>query len=237
MVLSRRTAVLVTVVAALAGIPATPVSADPSGGKVVARWDMDERRGATRLVDSSGHRRHGRIGSAVTTRFRSGNVVGHDFPSHFPKDEYFPGHVTTVREQNRLDPGTKPYAVTIRYRTTDGFGNVIQKGQNGAVGGYWKLEAPDGRPICVFRDRSGVAQRVKADVALDDGRWHRVTCFRTTRKVELWVDGDRLGLQRRTAGPINNRLRLAIGGKASCGADVTCDYFFGEVDLVRISKG
>ena len=203
----------------------------------MAKYEMDERRGAKRLVDSSGNRRHGRVGSKVRTGFRAGKVVGHDFPSHFPKDEYVRGHVTTIEERNALDPGPKRYAVTIRYRTTDGFGNIIQKGQNGVAGGYWKLEAPDGRPICAFQDGAGVTQKVKSDVSLDDGRWHKVSCFRTTGRVELWVDGGREALQRKKAGAVNNRARLAIGGKAACGDDVTCDYFFGEVDFVRITKG
>jgi hypothetical protein len=34
---------------------------------------------------------------------------------------------------------------------TKHFGNIVQKGQAGSAGGYFKIENPGGRPNCVFR--------------------------------------------------------------------------------------
>ena len=83
--------------------------------------------------------------------------------------------------------------MTIRYRTTSSFGNIVQKGQNGVPGGYWKLE--------------------------------------------VWVDGRRRGVHRMPAGRIDNRAPFAVGGKARCGGDITCDYSFGDLNHVRVTKG
>jgi hypothetical protein len=51
----------------------------------------------------------------------------------------------TVPNSAALNPGTGDYAVEFRMRTTHSFGNVIQKGQAGAPGGYWKFQQPSGK--------------------------------------------------------------------------------------------
>ncbi len=55
----------------------------------------------------------------------------------------------------RLDPGTSPYAVTIRFRTTADKPNIVQKGQNNVGGGFWKLVLKSGWARCHFEDSRG----------------------------------------------------------------------------------
>jgi hypothetical protein len=49
-----------------------------------------------------------------------------------------------------LNPGNDEYSVTVRYRTTHKFGNILQKGQATAKGGQVKIELPGGRVTCLF---------------------------------------------------------------------------------------
>jgi hypothetical protein len=56
--------------------------------------------------------------------------------------------------------------------------------------------------------------------------------------VTLYVDGVRTGVSNHTTGDLDNAKPWTIGGKPVCdGVEVTCDYFAGDVDRVRLSKG
>jgi hypothetical protein len=83
---------------------------------------------------------------------------------------------------DRLNPRRHAFAVTVRFRTTRSFGNVIQKGQAGSPGGYFKWEIPKGRLTCLFRgvvDGTKVGRAVNSGARrLNDGAWHAVTCKR-----------------------------------------------------------
>lgn len=48
--------------------------------QVLADWQMNEARGATQLLDSSGNGLHGTIGTKVVLGARSGGVTFHSFP-------------------------------------------------------------------------------------------------------------------------------------------------------------
>ena len=80
--------------------------------------------------------------------------------------------------------------MTIRYRTTRSFGNIAQKGQNGAKGGYWKFEAPGG-------DRSPACSRVPTASGVPPARAPRSPTASGTpsgasgprRRVTMYVDG------------------------------------------------
>ena len=54
-----------------------------------------------------------------------------------------------------LRPGSSDFAVTVRYRTTENFGNILQKGQSGGNKGYWKFQQPKGIVSCLFRGADG----------------------------------------------------------------------------------
>jgi hypothetical protein len=203
---------------------------------------MGEPSGATVMTDSSGNRLNGTIGSAVRTGVSMAGADGRTAyqwaftqPNAAPAK---PERLIKVPDDSRLDPGTRDYAVTIRYKTTQAFGNLLQKGQSGASGGYWKFQAPKGVLSCLFRGADG-SRSVNSGVALNDGGWHTVRCERTADRVTMTVDaGTTKQITRRAlgvTGNISNANPLTIGGKANCDQiKVTCDYFTGAIDYVRI---
>ena len=89
---------------------------------------------------------------------------------------------------------------------------------------------------------------VEVDVEYDDGQWHTVRCeldrdnpFYSYGILRLYVDDMSSPIQinplTEPLGDINNAAPLTIGGKANCDQiEVTCDYFDGDVDAVRIER-
>ncbi|MCW3818373.1 PKD domain-containing protein [Micromonospora sp. DR5-3] len=213
--------------------------AQATATRTVAFWSMDEPAGSTVLTDSSGNGRNGTVGAEVVTGVRYAGSTGHRFATHLPSDmEYVPGHVDLVPHSTDFNPDAGDFSFTIRYRTTYSFGNILQKGQGATVGGYWKFEAPGGKPKCLFRGGDGASRTGYTDVSIADGQWHTVTCNRTSSYVEMYVDGVRTSRLTGPTGTIANNWQLSIGGKSSCdGVKVTCDYFAGDIDYVKILKG
>jgi hypothetical protein len=217
---------------------ASPVGA--AATNVLANWQMNEATGARTMADSSGHGINGAIGSAV----RTGRVSGAD---HFfawgyvrPKDPPpKPERLIQVND-SRLNPGTRDYAITMRFRTTRNFGNMIQKGQSNTSGGYFKWQIPRGILSCLFRGRSSTGAVIQKGVnsgptPLNDGAWHTVRCERTAAQVQMTVDGVVTGTNRGSSGRISNTVPLTIGGKLLCDqVATTCDYFQGDIDYVLI---
>ncbi len=148
--------------------------------------------------------------------------------------------------QGRLDPGTQPYAVTIRFRTSADKPNIVQKGQNNVGGGFMKLVIKNGWPRCHFEDgqqRSSAIGFVNTNVPkVNNNRWHTLRCERTLTGVRVTLDAgtpnEATKFKSGTVGNINNTNPFMIGGKAYCQVEgVTCDFFNGQLDWVRIEKG
>ncbi len=226
-------------VVAAAGVLAGVSPAQAVATRTVAFWSMDEPAGGTVLTDSSGNGRHGRVGDEVVAGTRYDGATAHRFAYHNPADkEYVPGHVDLVPASNDFNPEAGDFSFSIRYRTTKSFGNIMQKGQGGTAGGYWKFEAPEGKPRCMFRGGDGATRTGYTGTSISDGRWHTVTCNRTASYVEMYVDGVRTSRLTGPSGTIANNWQFSIGGKSSCdGVNVTCDYFAGDIDWIRLVKG
>jgi hypothetical protein len=241
MTLSRRRlltsvcAVAAVLVAAGPGVAGTSASA---ASRTVADWEMNEAKGATVMTDSSGNGLTGSIGSMVTTGVGYAGATGYRFSYVTPNTPpAYPQKLVTVPENDLLDPGTSDFTLTIRYRTTHGFGNIIQKGQATSSGGQWKLQAPKGILQCVWTGSLRKAA-MGSPTALDDGSWHTVVCENTGTRIGMSVDGGAMRWVAKTTGSINNSRPVSIGGKTSCDqVNVTCDYFAGDIDYVRIQKG
>ncbi|MDG4802064.1 PKD domain-containing protein [Micromonospora sp. WMMD980] len=237
----RRTAARlgVAAVVAAAGVTAGAAPAQATATRTVAFWSMDEPASSTVLRDSSGSGRHGTVGGEVVTGAIYTGATGHRFATHLPTEEQaVPGHVDLVPHSTDLNPDAGDFSVTIRYRTTYSFGNILQKGQGNTTGGYWKFEAPGGKPRCLFRGGDGASRTGYTDVAIADGQWHTVTCNRTSAYVEMYVDGVRTSRLNGPTGTIANSWQLSAGGKSQCdGKKVSCDYFAGDIDYVKILKG
>jgi hypothetical protein len=208
----------------------------------VADWEMNEAPGATTMVDSSGHGLNGNIvaGPEVTTGFMFDGATGYHWLRKIPNTPpAAPAHIVQVPDNDQLDP-TDPavtYTLSIRYRTKEKFGNIIQKGQATTRGGQIKIQNPMGQPSCLFNGALGrVATR--ATRPLNDNAWHVLTCVRTATRVTLLIDGVENNHHNGSTGAINNNFPYTVGGKISCDQiTVTCDYFAGEIDWVHITKG
>jgi hypothetical protein len=231
----RRT---LTVSVALAGVLVMAAPANAAINRPVAIWQMNEAAGSQTMVDSSGNGRHGVIGSNVQEGTAlPGGGTGYRFPYKRPNTPPAdPQHLVTVPNSTALNPGSGDYAVELRMRTTHSFGNVIQKGQAGSPGGYWKFQQPSGKIACLFRGSGGSSTAsAGSTVRVNDGNWHTVRCERTSSMVTMTIDGVVTGRNRNPTGTISNTRPVTIAGKGHCDqVEITCDYFSGDLDYVRI---
>jgi Concanavalin A-like lectin/glucanases superfamily len=206
----------------------------------LADWEMNEPSGATTMIDSSGHV-NGTIGSAVNTGVSILGATAYQWPFTSPTAPPAKPERIVQANSNSLNPGSGTYIVSLRFRTNQNFGNIIQKGQAGASGGYFKIENPNGRINCVFRgvNSSGtlVRKAVQSPTATSDNAWHVATCTRTSTGLTLTIDGTVVGTAKGSTGKISNTRPVTIGGKLNCDQiKTTCDYFTGALDWVKISN-
>ena len=237
----NRTRILATVgVGALLSLATTTGAASASGSSVLD-LELDEARGATTAADTSGLGHDGAVGSRVT--MNSGYAT---FQYHSPSEGIYYGadQLITIPDaaDGSLDPGTGDFSVEIRYRTSHPFGNIIQKGQARTAGGQVKFQQPKGKISCMFKTPTGTATASSGTTLLNDNQWHVVHCDRTPTSVTMYVDGVKTMRINHNTGNLDNKKPWTIGGKLDCntaagsGAD-SCDYFAGDIDYVRITKG
>lgn len=214
-----------------------PASSTSAVASPVLNLQLNEKAGATVARDASGLNHHGTIGSHVTM-----NGAHADWDRHSPSEgiSYGVRHLITIPDaaNGSLDPGSGNFSITLRLRTKDSFGNVLQKGQATTAGGQVKFQIPGGRLSCMFKTASGTATASSGTKLLNDNVWHVVRCDRTPTSVTMYVDGVRTSRINHTTGSLNNTKPWSIGGKPECnGQTVSCDYFAGEVDYVTMTKG
>jgi hypothetical protein len=232
-------AVVVGVAAALVSLSAMSTGAVASGAGYVLDLELNEPAGATVAVDSSGLGHDGAIGSHLIM-----NGAYADWDRHLPAEGIYYGydHLIAVPDaaDGSLDPGTGNFSVEFAFRTKEKWGNLIQKGQAATRGGQVKFQIPGGRLTCMFKTSSGTATAGSRQLLLNDGKWHDVRCVRTTSAVTMFVDGDRVSRTNHSTGALDNTKPWTIGGKLNCGPESgadSCDYFAGDIDFVRITKG
>jgi hypothetical protein len=228
---------LLAVPAIIAGILSLASPAQAAIDRPVAIWQMNEAAGARTMVDSSGNGINGTIGDDVLAGTAlSGGGTGYRFPFVAPNQPPAnPERLAQVPHRSALNPGSGNFAVEFRMRTTRNFGNVVQKGQAGAPGGYWKFQQPSGKISCLFRGSAGSSTASSGSVRVNDGQWHVVRCERTSSSVTMLVDGVVTGRNRNPTGTIANTRPLTVAGKLNCDqAEITCDYFVGDLDYLRI---
>jgi Concanavalin A-like lectin/glucanases superfamily len=214
-----------TVVLFAASAQAAPVA--------VGLWHLNEARGATVARDSTSPANNGRISGAVTT-----GIAG-----HFGTAYHFSGGLVTVPDSSALDPGRRPFTVSMFLRVpaslSIGDYNVLQKGRATTAGGQYKVEIGGaeqrgvGKPRCSFVDSSRKAVVVKAsstDIA--DGQWHLVICRRSASSVSISVDGSVKATTSITLGSIANASPFLFGGKG-----VGLHSYIGDMDEVSLRIG
>ncbi len=221
--------------------PSTAAGRAASTPQTVLDLEMNEAPGATVAVDTSGLGHNGAIGKHLVAH--NGYIT---WDRHSPDEHIYYGadHLIMVNDaaDGSLDPGTGNFSVEFRFRSTAKFGNVIQKGQATTVGGQVKFQQPKGYMSCMFKTPTGTAS-IKSSIFTSDGAWHTIRCDRTPTEVDLYVDGVFNKRIRHTTGNLDNKKPWTIGGKFDCdtskpgtGAD-SCDYWAGDMDYVRITKG
>ncbi len=244
----QRVRVLIpTLLIAVSLVAIVPAPAGAAANEVLANWQMNEGRNADVMFDSSGNGIHGDIGSAVDTgQTFGGGVVAYQWDYVSPTAPPAKPERLVVIDDDRLNPQSDDYAITMRFRTTHPFGNMIQKGQSGQVGGMWKWQMPSGQLVCLFRGVGPQGQQYEEVVnsganlpRLDDGQWHTARCERRQDQLILTIDeGTPNERVRRANGPtgnISNPIPVTIAGKLNCNQQsITCDYFTGEIDYVII---
>jgi hypothetical protein len=236
--LQGRTASVLTAAATLVLTMTAPAGATAS--RTLADWRLDEPIGATTMQDSSGNGLHGVIGSAVQTGtpFDSG-ATGYRWSNVRPNEPPAKPERLIQIDSDALNPGNRDYAVSFRYRTTRPFGNIMQKGQATTPGGQFKFELPAGNVTCLVRGSAG-RRAVRSTGVYNDGQWHTVRCERTATGIRMDILDASGTLQetRKLIGPtgtLANNIPMTIGGKLNCDQiTVTCDYFAGDIDWIKI---
>jgi hypothetical protein len=222
-------------------LTAATSTASAAGLSTITDWELNESAGAAVMHDSSANGINGSIGSDVVTGVTYNGASGYRFPYVEPSQLSGPEPQRLVQvDGGQLNPGTRDFAVTIRYRTGYQGQNLLQKGQAATSGGDFKLDSADGGGgvlDCMFRGPQG-RLKVTSVKSLDDGQWHTVRCERTSSAVTMMVDGTVTDRQSGWTGNISNSVPLTIGGKLDCNATtVDCDYFAGDINYVSVQAG
>jgi hypothetical protein len=208
---------------------------------LTADFEMNEPVGATAMTDATGNGNTGNIIASpeITTGTVFDGATGYTWTRRPPNQPpAVPEHVIQVPDDIDLEPGPNvgTFTIELRYRTKENFGNITQKGQSTTKGGQWKIQNPQGMPSCLFKGSIGrVATRVK--VPINDNLWHVLTCVHTPTRVSVLVDGVEVNHKNGSTGTIDNSIPMTVGGKINCNQDtITCDYFSGMIDYIRIGK-
>jgi PKD repeat protein len=229
------------------GLALPQQAAQAAANNLVGDWELNEAPGATVAVDSSGngfdgavdpaaaaHGLHTGVTDGINTFYRWDNRTGG--PTALPVEEE---RVVQIPDNDQLDipDATTTYMLEFRFRTSKPYGNYMQKGQSTSVGGQIKVQGPGGRVQCLFKGADGTRVGTGSPTPLDDNQWHTVQCIRTETQVKEFVDGVRVAVKNGETGPINNKKPMVFGGKPSCDqVAVTCDYFVGDIDYVKVSN-
>jgi hypothetical protein len=232
----RFSTALVAATATAALMPVATSNASVNARSVL-NLQLNERAGATVAADTSGERHNGAIGSHVVM---TGSYA--DWDRHAPNEgsAYGNAHLITVADDSdgSLDPEGSDFTIEFRFRTRDSFGNIMQKGQATTAGGQVKVQIPKGKVSCMFKTPAGTSTATSGTTPLNDNAWHVIRCERTKTSVTMYVDGVRKGRNTNATGVLNNNKPWTFGGKSECNATtVSCDYFAGEIDYVRMTKG
>jgi len=133
---------------ALVAISPTPAGA--AATEMLADWQMNEGTNASVMNDASGNGIDGLIGDAVLTGQSVQGATAYTWTNTNPNQPPAKPERLIQVDDYQLNPFEDDYAITVRFRTTRNFGNIIQKGQSNNLGGNWKWQIPSGQLSCTF---------------------------------------------------------------------------------------
>ena len=239
-----RTGMVVALVAL--ALPVGLANANAAAPSTVADWEMNDAAGTTVMLDSSGNGNDGAIQSDAAPMLLTGvNLGGTDtgFRWSNVKPNLPPATPQRVVQapSDQLNPGTRDWRISFRYRTSHPFGNIVQKGQSQSKGGQIKFQLPQGQISCMFKSSTGMRRSIKTIGAYDNNVFHVVVCTRLASGVTLDVydsSGTTLLETRHingSSGTISNTIPMTVGGKINCDQiAITCDYFAGDIDWLKV---
>jgi hypothetical protein len=224
---------------ALVGAVMIPALTGCAASTQITQWEMNEPVGATVMKDTSGSGINGAIGNEVQVGSVREGRTGYGAPwvGNGPGATVHRGKLVVVND-SRLNPGTQDYVVATTFRHVITGTNVLQKGQAGLPGGYFKIETHLGHVTCFFEGANGVISSVVSPKTYNDNVFHAYRCERKAAfGVRLSVDNVVVGTNPKQPGNISNNQPFVIGGKYACDqTTVECDYFSGMIDRVAVAR-
>jgi hypothetical protein len=212
----------------LAGLLALMSSTAAAAAAPTALWHMNETSGTT-MTDSSGHGYNGTI-SNVKLGVAGVSGTGYQFNGSTSR--------VIVPDAPGLDAGSANFIVTVNVAFTslpaDDY-DLVRKGLASTNGGDWKMEIMpvNGQGIarCYWRGTAGSKTKT-AGPNLADGRYHTISCRKTSTTIALIVDGTTYS-STKTIGSIDNSAPISVGAKAGSGGD----WYKGRMDEVSLTIG
>ena len=198
-------------------------------------------RPGTRVRDVTGHRHHATVvvsGRGRLTRENGLTGMAAGFPSACRRCGRA---ILQIADARPLDPGIAPFrfgaAVLVRPLQAQAGKdpNLVSKGLQNQRGGQYKLQLVGSRPRCTVAGGEG-SVTTPLGPSLDDRRWHRVQCTRTSRVVSIQVDGSTRAQATGRIGRVVNTAPVLIGGKA-VGPAGGNDQYHGDLDQVYLHVG
>jgi hypothetical protein len=187
----------------------------------VALWHMDEISGS--VMHDAVRNHNGRLRN-VQLRQPGYSLFAYGFTG---------SSYVTVPSAGDLNPGSANITVTIHLKTTltpKSDWDVIRKGVYETRGGEFKMEYQHtGQASCGFKGSARYSELITGP-RLNDGRWHKVQCVKTSSAINLVVDGQTFS-KTVTIGSISNNVAVAIGSRPGA------QYFKGSLDEASIQIG
>jgi hypothetical protein len=109
--------------------------------------------------------------------------------------------------------------------------DVVKRGYSASSPGYYKVEflSNNGRASCGFKGTIANVSHVTGGPSVNDGRWHRIVCTKTSTGITLSVDGVVRASHAGNVGSINMSDDLVIGAYRQSSPN-----FRGDIDEVLI---
>jgi hypothetical protein len=220
-----------------------------AGAQVALGYGMDETSGTTMV--GSGGAPNGKISGDVTLGVPGVSGTGYAFNQNVHSCSNSNTVVTgtgsvTIPASSVFNVGTQPFSFSVWLQTT-----AVPGADSGKTAdcdfdvwrraGRWKLELVPkanntyGGPKCAWTGvLNGNATRValSAGVNVTDGRWHHVTCSRTSSGEQLIVDGSVKASSSVNVGTISTNATIFVATQQA-----GVDYYEGRLDDLSFSVG
>lgn len=195
-------------------------------GTLAAQWHMNEAKGSTVMVDSSGNSNNGTLHNV--TAGASGKVgTAYSFGGSAVKS------YVEVPASPSLNPGAAKINISVWFNTTSlptsGDYDLVRKGDY--PGQEYKIELLQGGIInCEFLGASAHVV-LHGGSGLADGKWHHINCIAGPTGETLQLGGKAVASSATVVGSISNTVPVEIG------AHPGSDWYKGRLDEVQITVG